>query len=375
MSKLLKAYLGAAITGEMAVKDIAVSSAVDIEALKSGDDDPLEVVVEIPVSQSKRGWHYTHSALMDIVNAVNEGSLHGFLGHQKAEDVPNEFPTPVTHWVGAKMEENAAYFRGIVDSTAKDLKRWIKSGVVRNVSIFGEARLAESNGETHVVGYSPLSIDWTPLERMGMPTRIVAVGEMRGIDDESNKGGKQVNPEEVLSNMQKMFKNNQITAKMIGEALGVEAVKLAGEMDDKFKEQHEAKGKMLKELVGITGEMEPIKVVKELQDKANKYDELLVDKLVGEMAEKKINNEQAAKDMQDTETPLGKLWSIHSNDFKGDETALSAEMDKFLQDKAVQVLVGGYDEANASGVLSGEMNNNRDSKNKVIGAKVTRVTF
>lgn len=375
MSKLLKAYLGAAITGEMAVKDIAVSSAVDIEALKSGDDDPLEVVVEIPVSQSKRGWHYTHSALMDIVNAVNEGSLHGFLGHQKAEDVPNEFPTPVTHWVGAKMEENAAYFRGIVDSTAKDLKRWIKSGVVRNVSIFGEARLAESNGETHVVGYSPLSIDWTPLERMGMPTRIVAVGEMRGIDDESNKGGKQVNPEEVLSNLKTMYGNKQVTPKMVADALGVSAVQLAGEMDDKFKESHSKSEAVLKELEGVTGEMDPVKAVKELKEKAEKYEGVQVQLLVGEMAGEKINNENAAKDILNVDTPLGKLWSIQSGGFKGDKAALSAEMDKFLEDKAVQSLIGGYDNAQSAGILSGEMRNNRNDKNKVTGARVTRASF
>lgn len=378
MAKKLKelAQLGARITGEMAVKDIEVSSAVDIEALKSGDDDPLEVVVEIPVSQSKRGWYYTHEALKDIVDAVNERTLHGFLGHQKAEDVPNEFPDPVTHWIGAKMEDDAAYFRGVVDATATKLKRWIKSGVVKNVSIFGEAHLAEANGDTHVVGYDPLSIDWTPLERMGMPTRIVAVGEMRGIntnEHEEDKGGNNVNPEELLSNLKTMYSNKQVTPKMVSDALGVSAVQLAGEMDDSFKEKHSKSEAVLKELEGVTGEMDPVKAIKELKTKADKYEQVQSKQIIGEMAGKKISNENAAKDFMDEKTPLGKLWDIHSQSFTGDENALSAEMDKFLEGVAVKSLLDGY-ESSGGTLLTGEMTNNKQ-QNTIKGARVTRASF
>lgn len=384
MPKKLKelAQLGARITGEMAVKDIAVSSAVDIEALKKGDDDPLEVVVEIPVSQSKRGWYYTHESLRDIVDAVNDRSLHGFLGHQKPEDVPSEFPTPVTHWVGATMTESAAYFRGIVDSTATDLKRWIRSGVVKNVSIFGEAELAESNGDTHVVGYDPLSIDWTPLERMGMPTRIVAVGEMRGIntnvDDEEEKGGNEVNPEELLKHMKVMYANKQVTPKMIADTLGVSAVQLAGEMDDSFKKQHSQMDDVLKEL-NVSGEMDAIQAVKDLKEKAEKYEQVQSKQIVGEMAGKKISNEVAAKDFMNEDTPLGMLWSSRSKDFKGDEKQLSSEMDTFLETSAVKSLLDSYDllaNHNHSGgtVLTGEMQNNKQP-NTIKGARVTRVLF
>lgn len=373
--QLLKlAQVGARITGEMSVKDIEVSHAVDIEALKEGDDDPLEVVVEVPVSQSTRGWHYTHEALRDIVDAVNERSLHGFLGHQKVEDVPNEFPTPVTHWIGAKMEEGAAYFRGIVDSTASDLKRWIKSGVVKNVSVFGDALLADSNGETHVVGYEPLSIDWTPLDRMGMPTRIVAVGEMRSVEEKSNEGGEGMNPEELLSNMKKMFANNQITPKMVGEALGVSAKELAGEMDSDFRKQQETADAVMKEL---SGEMDPVQATKDLKEKAVKYDELLRKQLVGEMAKKKLSNEQAAKDIQDSEKVLGLLWSNHSQGFEGGEKELSAEMDKFLDSAPVKELLGGYDLGDNQGelYLSGEMSGRENKESKFKGAKVTRASF
>ena len=85
--------------------------------------------------------------------------LPGFLGHQKPEDVDSQFPTPVTHWVGAKWENGRAYFRGVIDKAAADLKRWIKAHTIRQVSIFGVPKLQRVNGEYNVVDYKPLSID------------------------------------------------------------------------------------------------------------------------------------------------------------------------------------------------------------------------
>ena len=90
------------VAGEMRIDDIPLAPGVDVNELKKGDDDPLEVVVEIPASKSKRGWNYTADSLKNIVDAVNTQTLNGFLGHQKAEDVSNQFLPPVTHWVGAK---------------------------------------------------------------------------------------------------------------------------------------------------------------------------------------------------------------------------------------------------------------------------------
>ena len=102
------------ITGEMdsmnalisSIKpsDIPLAKDIDIEALKSIDDDPLEVVVEIPATKSKRGWNYTAKSLKDIVDYTNENTLNGFLGHQKAENISTEFAPPVTHWIGAEMK-------------------------------------------------------------------------------------------------------------------------------------------------------------------------------------------------------------------------------------------------------------------------------
>lgn len=173
--------LTAKITGEMNVEDIPIANWADIDALKGNDTDPLEVVMSVPAGKSTRGWNYTSNALNSIVGEVNSTGLPGFLGHQKAENVATEFPTPVTHWIGAKMENNVAYFRGLIDKSATDLKRWIRGKAINQVSIFGYPQLEQNTitGETDVTDYKGLSIDWTPLNRAGMPTSLVAInGEM-----------------------------------------------------------------------------------------------------------------------------------------------------------------------------------------------------
>ena len=176
--------LTAKITGEMNVEDIPVANWADIDALKGDDTDPLEVIMSIPAGKSTRGWNYTSNALNSIVGEVNSTGLPGFLGHQKAENVATEFPTPVTHWIGAKMENGTAYFRGLIDKSAGDLKRWIRGKAINQVSIFGYPQLQQNSvtGETDVIDYKGLSIDWTPLNRAGMPTSLMATsGEMDAI--------------------------------------------------------------------------------------------------------------------------------------------------------------------------------------------------
>lgn len=57
--------LGAKLS-DMKPSDIPLAAGVDeevIKAIKDGDDDPLEVVVEIPASVSTRDWTYTSESL------------------------------------------------------------------------------------------------------------------------------------------------------------------------------------------------------------------------------------------------------------------------------------------------------------------------
>lgn len=176
--------LTARLSGEMSVEDIPVAGWADTDALKKGDDDPLEVVMAVPAGKSTRGWNYTENALNSIVGEVNSVGLPGFLGHQKAENVATEFPQPVTHWIGAKMQDGVAYFRGLIDKSAPDLKRWVRGKAVSQVSIYGYPQLQQNavTGETDVTDYKGLSIDWTPLNRAGMPTSVAALsGEMDSV--------------------------------------------------------------------------------------------------------------------------------------------------------------------------------------------------
>lgn len=174
------------ISGEIQPADIPTAPGVDIDAIKDGDPNSLEIVVEVPSSKSKRGWDYKPQAIKDIIDHVNVHTLSGFLGHQKQENLETEFPTPVVHWVGASWDDNkkAGYFRGVIDPAAENLKRWIRAKRVKEVSIYGIPKLKQSSGETSVVGYKPLSIDFVPIGRPGMPTSIVATGEMDEIAGE-----------------------------------------------------------------------------------------------------------------------------------------------------------------------------------------------
>lgn len=334
--------LYAGVSGEMSVEDIPVSEAVDLDALKDGDDDPLEVVVEIPVGMSKRGWNYTEQAIKDIVDHVNEHTLNADLGHQKPEDVSNEFRPPVTHWVGARMDEDAAYFRGVVDAAAKDLKRWIRAGRVKQVSIFGEPLLQEASGETRVVGYRPLSIDWTPLDRMGMPTRIVAIGEMEDVSEtagvEDDEGDDEMTPEELLKELKKMYDNKQITLKMISEVLGLDEEEVAAEMDATIKD----KLALHEEVVGVFGEMEDISTtIKQAKKAMEEQADYRIEKIVGEMAEEKIKSPEVRNALKDEKTPIGKMWALHARgiDKSADKETIAGEMDTFLEDEAVKSLI------------------------------------
>lgn len=171
--------------GEMAPSEIPLSASfteAERQHLLKGDDDPMEVVIEVAPGKSTRGWHYTPQALQKMVTHVQAKTLAGIKGHQKDEELPHQFVDPATHWIGAAWKDDKAYFRGLIDKSAPDLKRWIRAKRITQPSIFTRPVLSRVNGETHVVDLEPLSIDWAPLDRPGMPTsRVVAWGEMDAI--------------------------------------------------------------------------------------------------------------------------------------------------------------------------------------------------
>lgn len=353
------------IAGEMSIEDIPPAPGVDVDLIKQGDNDPLEVVVEVPVGKSKRGWNYTHKALKDIVDAVNTRTLAGFKGHQKPEDVSNQFIDPATHWIGAKMTDTAAYFRGIVDKKEEDLKRWIKGKRIKQVSIYGRPMLKNVSGETQVVGYDALSIDWTPLDRMGMPTRIVAAsgemwdpdgagpGEMKG-DDE------QVEWAEVVAELKKRHGNKTITVGMIAGEMGLSNEQVIKELTPEFAKEVQRALEIsdkAKEILGVSGEMDVEALFKSLKEAADKEAGAGRDHLVGEMMTTKVQSEAVRAALKNPETALGKLWSYHARNIALDATKeqIAGEMDTFLADPVVKGMVDAIhtDKPAGAGVAGG----------------------
>lgn len=341
--------LFAGIAGEMSVEDIPVAPGVDVDLIKKGDTDPLEVVVEVPVGKSKRGWNYTHKSLQDIVDAVNTRTLAGFKGHQRPENVSNEFLDPVTHWIGAKMTDKAAYFRGIVDQGAPDLKRFIRAGRIKQVSIFGRPTLKNVAGETQVVGYDPLSIDWTPLDRMGMPTRIVAAsGEMWDMDGagprEMKGDDEQVEWAQVLAELKKKYGMKGFTIGTLAGEMGLTDEQVVAELTPEFAQQVQRALDVLgkaESILGVNGEMDVESLFKSLKAAADKEASAGRDKIIGEMLESKVTSEVVRKELQDPETALGKLWTYHARGIATDATKeqIAGEMDTFLADPVVKGLV------------------------------------
>lgn len=342
-------YLQAGISGEIKPEDISLAPGVDLTTLKAGDEDPLEVVVEVPAGRSNRGWNYKPEAIQAIVRHVQEKTLSGFLGHQKPEDVESEFKPPVTHWIGAIWKDGKAYFRGVVDGAAKDLKRWIRSNRVNQVSIFGVPKLVKVAGETQVVDYMPLSIDWTPLDRAGMPTRIVATGEM----DHIIGGGQTVNFQELIALLKKMLNGREITLGQLAGEMGWTALSLAGELDAKWfeavKNNEELLGKV-REALGVTGEMDVLARAKEafeaLEEKkkagqAELVDQVLKEKVSGEIAQSLVKRMLIVPEGATKEQIAGEIDKVLN------DQALKGALSKLLIDRPV--FAGGGQKTKESG--------------------------
>jgi len=327
------ASVQAVISGEMKVEDVPLAPWVDLQALKAGDPEPMEVVVEIPAGKSKRGWDYRPEALQKIVGEVMSQGLPGFLGHQKPEEVDHQFPTPVTHWVGALWKDGKAYFRGVVDAAAKDLKRWIKAKTIRTVSIFGIPKLQQVGGETHVVDYKPLSIDWTPLGRAGMPTSVVAIGEM----DEILSGGGE-NPmswKEIVAQLKQMLASKEVTLGQVVGEMGWKAQEVAGEIDAEWLKEVtgavETLGKV-KEALSVTGEMDVLQVATEARKALDEKAAAEREKLIDEVLKEKVAGEMA-------QVLVKKMLNVPESATK---EQIAGEIDKLLEDETIKAAIGKF---------------------------------
>jgi predicted XRE-type DNA-binding protein len=327
--------------------DIPLAAGVNVDELKAADNDPLEVVVEIPATKSKRGWNYTKESLKDIVDYTKANTLNGFLGHQKAEDVSTQFVPPVTHWIGAEMRGDKAYFRGLIDADATNLKRWVRTKRIQEVSIFGYPKLKKaSSGEMDVVGYDPLSIDWTPLHRPGMPTSIIGM-EM----DDKNKGKEGGNNnmtfEELMSKLKELIKDGKASKESIAKSLGI---KIEKEKDPEGGDNKQDKKDK------TSGEMDEVieKAIKMLEkqsktEQVETIDNLIKKKVTGEMAQGLVK----------------KMLNVPQ---EADKELISGEIDSILSDDLVKTLISNQHLDTGTG--TGGAGNNTSSSLKV---KKTRI--
>lgn len=315
----------AEINGEIAVSDIPIAPGVDLEKLKEGDSEPLEVAVEINSGLSTRKWNYTPETIKKIVDQINERTPNGFLGHQKPEDIDSEFPDVATHWIGALFRDGKAFVRGYVDPSMAKLKRLIKSNRVRQVSIFGIPTLTQSGGETKVTDYQLLSLDWTPLDRNGMPTRIVATSEMATLDlfnefdsiaaQNSSKsgtpGGETMTKEEIIAAVKLMLAK--------GEMKSEEVKALVGDAEEAVKVKDIA-AKLKVEPDKLEGELGRLMGVE--QDVKKEKHSKLVEKVLKE----KIADE----------TIRGLVGEILQTGMEDDEIKITAEIAKVLEKDVVK---------------------------------------
>lgn len=312
--------------------DIPLAQGVDLDLMKSMDKDPLEVAVEIPATKSKRGWNYKPESLKNIVDYVNTNTLNGFLGHQKAEDVSTQFVPPVTSWIGAKMQGNKAYFRGLIDADAAQLKRWVRTGRIKEVSIFGYPKLKKNSGtgEMDVTGYNPLSIDWTPLHRPGMPTSIVGMEMDSTIKNDNNKGGKTMDFKELMQNLKGLLQTGSVTYKQVFGELGITKELIAGEMED-VKQAVDAKGTLdkVKEALEVTGEMDIVDVAKKAHEAVVNAEKAGFQKVVDDVVKEKVTGEMA-------QNLVKKMLKVEDGATK---EVISGEIDNILKDEFVKNLI------------------------------------
>ncbi|MBV4447447.1 hypothetical protein KM799_12615 [Clostridium tyrobutyricum] len=312
--------------------DIPLAQGVNLNLMKSMDKDPLEVAVEIPATKSKRGWNYKPESLKNIVDYVNTNTLNGFLGHQKAEDVSTQFVPPVTSWIGAKMNGNKAYFRGLIDADAAQLKRWVRTGRIKEVSIFGFPKLKKNSGtgEMDVTGYNPLSIDWTPLHRPGMPTSIVGMEMDSTIKNDNNKGGKTMDFKELMQNLKGLLQTGTVTYKQIFGELGITKELIAGEMED-VKQAVDAKGTLdkVKEALTVTGEMDVVDIAKKAHEAVVNAEKAGFQKVVDDVVKEKVTGEMA-------QNLVKKMLKVEDGAAK---EVISGEIDNILKDEFVKNLI------------------------------------
>jgi len=226
----------------------------------------------------------------------------------------------------------------MIDAAAKDLKRWVRTGRIQEVSIFGYPKLKKdkTSGEMDVVGYDPLSIDWTPLHRPGMPTSIIGM-EMEDKNKGKEGGNEDMTFEELMSKLKELIKDGKASKEGIAKSLGL---KLEKEKDleggDGKQDKKDKKDKKDK----TSGEMDEVieKAIKMLEkqsktEQVETIDTLIKEKVTGEMAQ-------------------GLVKKFLKVDDDADKDVIAGEIDAVLNDELIKTIISNQHLDTGTGTVS-----------------------
>lgn len=305
--------------------------------LMAGDNDPCLVAVEIEEGEGNAGY-YTADAIAALVREVNARLPMGYLGHQRTEDLPYEFPDPVTHWLGAELitrdGKAVARIYGLIDPSAPELKRWVRADRIRNVSIFGTP-IYESASSNRVVDYELLSIDWTPRDRAGMTTRVVWATEMK----REKEVHSDVTLSEAIQHVKSALSRKETTAAHVLGELGLKFEDVAREIGGELWANAQKAQEEVKKLSSLVGEIRKALGIDEAADvvaaaktaweaqEAKRRDdhERLVSKVIGEMVK--------------PEKAHGLVRRLLRVDVGADEATIRKAVGEILEDPAVKPLL------------------------------------
>jgi hypothetical protein len=346
-------FVGEMVDNSIKPDDIPVSDQVDLEKLLEGDDDPLQVVVYIESGfNQSEDKYYTKDLIRDVVEQVNNNTVNGHLGHRKDEELDTEFPLIATHWIGAEYKESGdkatAYIRGYVDPSQPELKRWVRTGRIKQVSILGVAMGGYEEGIPHIHSIELKSIDWTPLNQNGMSAGLV-VAEMEGKPEKNLSENQSENQKKGDDNNMKLSKSKieEVVNSVEGDEVSAEKLVSELELDVQEKKQKKTEEKnekldevkqvleldeeadtetvqsKLEEVVGLASEMKTIKKEETIKNNTKKVENIL---------EKEINNEtikSVVSEMVSNKINLNK---------KVEEAEVKELVSETVESKAVQII-------------------------------------
>jgi hypothetical protein len=292
------------------------------------DNDPLQVVVYISNVDLEEEYDFSKQAMQSMVEQINNNTVNGYLGHRNNEELAVKFPDIATAWVGAiyREEENRVYVRGVVDASQDNLKRWIRTGRTKQVSILGWLVAEERANKKPLVQEIELSsIDWTPLDHQGMDTGLVLT-KMK--NKEENKVMK-IKKEELIK-MINGFEEEEIELEKINQKLNVKAEEPANELLSKLRELlgvEEEAGKdrvfeEVNEVLSLATRMKEVEAEEKLKEKKEKVEKMIADK---------TENEEMKKLTM-------KMVSFNVADEEFEE--IEEKINKFVSDEEITSLIG-----------------------------------